>query len=82
MSEHITQRIHKVLSEVKGFDAVGLDSSDKEHLYIRYNGKPYAVKIVAMEEQKITQSHRDRYLNTDETSLQDFVNLGQVKYWV
>lgn len=82
MSEHITQKIHKVLNEVKGFDTVGLDGSDNEHLYIRYNGKPYAVKIVPMEEQKITQSHRDRYLNTDETALQDIVNFKQVKYWV
>ena len=82
MSDKIAYKIHRVLNEVKGFDTVGIDGSDDTHLYIRYDGKPYAVKIVPMEEQKVSQSHRDRYLNTDEKALQDIVNFNQVKYIV
>lgn len=78
----ITRDMHQILNQIKGFDTVGRDGSNPEYLYIRYDGKPYAVRVVEMKEERVTDADMKKHYNLDADGVQNIVNFKAIKRYL
>ena len=80
--ENMIHKITEILNNCKGFN-VGWDgdSLNKGYFYIRYEGKPYAIKVIEMDDAVITDRDRQHYANSSDETIKDFKNIKNLEYW-
>ena len=80
--ENMIHKITEILNNCKGFN-VGLDgdSLNKGYFYIRYEGKPYAIKVTGMDDAVVTDTDKRRCPNSPDETIKDFKNIKNLKYW-
>lgn len=80
--KNMIHKIAEILNNCKGFEAgYGGDTLNKGYFYVRYNSKPYAIKVIEMDDAVVTDMDRRHYSNSSDETIKDFKNMRNLECW-
>ncbi len=77
----LRNELHDILNHCKNMEP-GYTSAVQNALYVRYKGKPYAMHLIEMEDDVVTDRDREHYVHSDDNSIKDWKNLDKLKYLI
>lgn len=80
-TKELKLKLFNLFNELKDMEA-GIDGEIHNAVYLRYNGKPYAVHLVEMEDAEVTEKDKQRYPHQSEQYIKDMKNIRSMKTWL
>ena len=74
-------KLFNLFNELKDIEA-GINGEVHDAVYLRYKGKPYAVHLIKMEDDVVTEKDRKHYVHISDNRIKDYKNLEKLKYLI